>query len=183
MKTVSVHGLYDHVKSHVSLQRCCHRRNYTTISSLILQKICSCIIQLPIYSCSVAMALHVPRLLLHHNSHLSLHTCSTVHAAKYISSTRKLLQFQSQVHAKSSKHGGISFVCRARRRVRYVDGDEEGDDEYGDNMEIAKLETYSEKKTKEALLVKATVDAEEELVLIFKVATHSENYHPSIYSQ
>ncbi|KAF3320540.1 hypothetical protein FCM35_KLT15236 [Carex littledalei] len=58
--------------------------------------------------------------------------------------------------------------CRARRRVRYVEEDEEGDEEYGNNLEIAMLETYSEKERKEALLVKATVDGEEEHVLIFK---------------
>jgi hypothetical protein len=101
-----------------------------------------------------------------------VHYCSS--ASKHIFSTKKVSQFQSQAHAKACKLGLINFTCRARRRVRYVEEEEEGDEEYGNNLEITMLETYSENKSKEALLVKATVDGEEELVLIFKVNTNSE---------
>ncbi|KAL8161230.1 hypothetical protein V2J09_012719 [Rumex salicifolius] len=56
--------------------------------------------------------------------------------------------------------------CSARRRVRY-DEDEEGE-EYGYNEEIAMLEVYTQSARGEALLVRAEVDAQEELVLVFK---------------
>jgi hypothetical protein len=57
--------------------------------------------------------------------------------------------------------------CRARRRsVRYEDDREE---EYGHNLEIAMLEFYSQSAIGEALLVHAIVDEQEVEVLIFKV--------------
>ena len=65
---------------------------------------------------------------------------------------------------------GINLWCAARRQVRYQNGDEDGDDEYGHNEEIAKLELYSQSARGEALLVHAMVDREEVDVLIFKVS-------------
>ncbi|KAI8020923.1 hypothetical protein LOK49_LG03G01028 [Camellia lanceoleosa] len=66
----------------------------------------------------------------------------------------------------------MSTHCRARRRVvRYNDEDEDDDDEefeYGHNAEIAMLELYSQSARDEALLVTASVDDQEALVLIFK---------------
>ncbi|PKA56090.1 hypothetical protein AXF42_Ash015575 [Apostasia shenzhenica] len=57
-------------------------------------------------------------------------------------------------------------LCRARRRARYEEeGEEEG---YGRNEEIAMLESYTESTRSEVLLVRATVDGEEEEVLVFK---------------
>ncbi|KAA8529770.1 hypothetical protein F0562_034130 [Nyssa sinensis] len=61
----------------------------------------------------------------------------------------------------------LRTCCSARRRVRYDDEDNE-DEEYGHNAEIAMLELYSQSARDEALLVKATVDEEEVEVLIFK---------------
>ncbi|CAL5400048.1 uncharacterized protein LOC114272839 [Camellia sinensis] len=65
-----------------------------------------------------------------------------------------------------------STHCRARRRVvRYNDEDEDDDDEefeYGHNAEIAMLELYSQSARDEALLVTASVDDQDALVLIFK---------------
>lgn len=60
--------------------------------------------------------------------------------------------------------------CKARRRViRYDEEEEEEEEEYGQNAEIELMEAYSEAVRNVALLVRATVDGEEELVLIFKV--------------
>lgn len=47
----------------------------------------------------------------------------------------------------------------------------EGED-HGHNSEIEMLESYSQSASNEALLVRATVDGEEEMVLIFKVDIH-----------
>ncbi|KAJ6910829.1 hypothetical protein NC652_021474 [Populus alba x Populus x berolinensis] len=60
--------------------------------------------------------------------------------------------------------------CRARRRpVRYEDKDEDDrEEEYGHNLEIAMLEFYSQSAIGEALLVHAIVDEQEVEVLIFK---------------
>ncbi|XP_071703644.1 uncharacterized protein [Rutidosis leptorrhynchoides] len=58
--------------------------------------------------------------------------------------------------------------CWARRQVRYGEDDEnETDQEYGYNEEIAMLEFYSQ-IAQEALLVKALVDDQPVEVLIFK---------------
>ncbi|KAL2347789.1 hypothetical protein Fmac_001789 [Flemingia macrophylla] len=67
-----------------------------------------------------------------------------------------------------SNQRGTRLVCAARRQIRYQDGDEDGDEEYGHNEEIAKLEFYSQSAKGEALLVHALVDQEEVDVLIFK---------------
>ncbi|KAI3729663.1 hypothetical protein L6452_18326 [Arctium lappa] len=55
--------------------------------------------------------------------------------------------------------------CRARRQIRY---DDENEEEYENNEEIAMLEFYSQVAKNEALLVKAVVDDEEVEILIFK---------------
>jgi len=61
-------------------------------------------------------------------------------------------------------------VCRVRRRVRYEeDEDEEDDEEWGHNEDVARMERYTEDARDQALLVKARVDDEVEVVLIFKV--------------
>lgn len=59
-------------------------------------------------------------------------------------------------------------LLHSRRRVIYDDENEE-DEEYGYNAEIAMLEVYSQSVKDEALLVKAVVDEEEVEVIIFKV--------------
>jgi hypothetical protein len=69
-----------------------------------------------------------------------------------------------------SNKRGTSLWCGARRQVRYQDEDEDGDDEYGHNEEISKLEFYSQSARGEALIVHALVDQNEVEVLIFKVS-------------
>lgn len=61
-----------------------------------------------------------------------------------------------------------SWVCRARRRVRYGGGDEE--EEQGHNWELALVESFSAAARGQAFLVRATVDGEEETVLVFRVS-------------
>ncbi|KAG8062338.1 hypothetical protein GUJ93_ZPchr0003g16535 [Zizania palustris] len=61
---------------------------------------------------------------------------------------------------------GGAVACGARRRVR--DEEYEDEEEYGHNEEMARLERYSEGARDQALLVKATVDDELEVVLVFK---------------
>ncbi|KAL5219145.1 hypothetical protein ABZP36_019829 [Zizania latifolia] len=65
---------------------------------------------------------------------------------------------------------GGAVACGARRRVRHEEEDDEYEDEeeYGHNEEMARLERYSEVARDQALLVKATVDDELEVVLVFK---------------
>ncbi|XP_010687806.2 uncharacterized protein LOC104901877 [Beta vulgaris subsp. vulgaris] len=63
---------------------------------------------------------------------------------------------------------GISSCCRARRRIRYVDEEEDDEHSSGYNEEIAMLEMYSQSARGEALLVTAMVDDQEVEVLIFK---------------
>jgi hypothetical protein len=63
--------------------------------------------------------------------------------------------------------------------------EEEDEEEYGHNEEMARLERYSEGARDQALLVKARVDDEVEVVLVFKVeALHyhwqSCSIHPKI---
>ncbi|XP_020232673.1 uncharacterized protein LOC109812991 [Cajanus cajan] len=67
-----------------------------------------------------------------------------------------------------SNQRGTSLLCAARRQIRYQDEDEDSDEEYGHNEEIAKLEFYSQTAKGEALIVHALVDHEEVDVLIFK---------------
>ncbi|KAF8674410.1 hypothetical protein HU200_048243 [Digitaria exilis] len=59
-------------------------------------------------------------------------------------------------------------VWRVRRRLRYDDEDEEDDEEWGHNEDVARMERYTEDARDQALLVKARVDDEVELVLVFK---------------
>lgn len=47
-------------------------------------------------------------------------------------------------------------------------GEEEEDEEYGHNVEIAMLESYTESVQSVVLLVRAIVDSEEEQILVFK---------------
>ncbi|KAJ1293912.1 hypothetical protein BS78_01G105700 [Paspalum vaginatum] len=56
---------------------------------------------------------------------------------------------------------------RVRRRVRYEE-DEEDDEEWGHNEDVARMERYTEDARDQALLVKARVDDEVEVVLVFK---------------
>lgn len=65
---------------------------------------------------------------------------------------------------------GASFasVFRVRRRVRYEEDDE--DEEWGHNEDLASLERYSEDARDQALLVKARVDDEVQIVLVFRVS-------------
>ncbi|KAF8407583.1 hypothetical protein HHK36_006717 [Tetracentron sinense] len=89
-----------------------------------------------------------------------------------ISSAVKVLKLHNQ---------GLRCVhCTARRRVRYEDEDDDDDDkEYGHNMEIAMLESYSESARNEAILVRAMVDDQEEEVLIFKGFSSCLSYRTS----
>ncbi|XP_006651746.1 uncharacterized protein LOC102714820 [Oryza brachyantha] len=69
---------------------------------------------------------------------------------------------------RTSRHRG-AVACGARRRVRHEEDDEDEDEEeYGHNEEMAELERYSEGARDQALLVKAMVDDEVEVVLVFK---------------
>lgn len=78
-------------------------------------------------------------------------------------SSNKTLKFHGQ------RPQASSTSCWARRQVRYDEEDEnENDQEYGYNEEIAMLEFYSQ-IAQEALLVKAVVDDQQVEVLIFKV--------------
>jgi len=53
--------------------------------------------------------------------------------------------------------------------VRYEeDEDEEDDEEWGHNEDVARMERYTEDARDQALLVKARVDDEVEVVLVFK---------------
>ncbi|KAJ0988426.1 hypothetical protein J5N97_006782 [Dioscorea zingiberensis] len=84
--------------------------------------------------------------------------------------TLQTLLLSSRVRATGRRCCGVlSLVrpCRARRRVRYEDDDED-DEEYGNNEEFQILEAYSETTRSEALLVHATVDDQEEEVLVFR---------------
>ncbi|WOL09361.1 hypothetical protein Cni_G18114 [Canna indica] len=65
----------------------------------------------------------------------------------------------------STEH--CQLQCKARRRVRYEE-EEESEEEYGQNLELSLMEAYSERARNVALLVRATVDGEEELVLVFR---------------
>ncbi|RWW18395.1 hypothetical protein GW17_00017620 [Ensete ventricosum] len=68
-----------------------------------------------------------------------------------------------QLRSLKKSHG----LCKARRRVRY--DDEEDTEEHGQqNVEISLMEAYSEAVGDVALVVRATVDGEEETVLVFK---------------
>ncbi|KAF7145343.1 hypothetical protein RHSIM_Rhsim04G0170700 [Rhododendron simsii] len=69
--------------------------------------------------------------------------------------------------------------CRASRRrvLRYNDDDK--DEEYGYNEEIAMLEIYSQSARDEALIVRALVDEEEAEVLIFRGFSSSLSYRTS----
>lgn len=61
-------------------------------------------------------------------------------------------------------------VCHVRRQVRYdEDDDEEDGEEWGHNEDVARMERYSEDARDQALLVKARVDDEVEVVLVFRV--------------
>lgn len=64
-----------------------------------------------------------------------------------------------------------STLCAARRRVRYEEDEEDIEEEYGHNKEIATLELYSQSVVEEALLVHALVDDQEVEVLVFKVSS------------
>ncbi|CAJ1932674.1 unnamed protein product [Sphenostylis stenocarpa] len=63
---------------------------------------------------------------------------------------------------------GTRLLCSARRQIRYQEGDEDRDEEYGYNEEITKLESYTQSAKGEALLVHVLVDEEEVELLIFK---------------
>ncbi|KAE8795604.1 hypothetical protein D1007_29493 [Hordeum vulgare] len=68
-------------------------------------------------------------------------------------------------HGLALASAGARWACGARRRVRHEEEDEE---EYGHNEEMARLEAYSEGARDLALLVTAAVDGDLESVLVFK---------------
>ncbi|XP_042502962.1 uncharacterized protein LOC122080132 [Macadamia integrifolia] len=71
-----------------------------------------------------------------------------------------------------------SIHCTAtRRRVRYEE--EDVDEDYGHNSDIAMLESYSESTRNEVLLVRALLDDQEEEVLIFKGFSSCLSYRTS----
>lgn len=72
-----------------------------------------------------------------------------------------------QLRSLKTSHG----LCKARRRVRYEEEENDDEDtaEHAQNSEISLMEAYSEAVRDVALVVRATVDGEEETVLVFKV--------------
>ncbi|XP_027096470.1 uncharacterized protein [Coffea arabica] len=100
---------------------------------------------------------------------LSSSPCFLPHFSTDSNSTfNKTLNISSFIKgSKLDKRWNLDSKCSARRRAVYED--EEEDEEYGYNAEIAMLETYTQSARNEALLVKAMVDEEEVEVLIFKV--------------
>ncbi|XP_027154631.1 uncharacterized protein LOC113754421 [Coffea eugenioides] len=99
---------------------------------------------------------------------LSSSPCFLPHfSSDWKSTFNKTLNISSFIKgSKLDKRWNLDSKCSARRRVVYED--EEEDEEYGYNAEIAMLETYTQSARNEALLVKAMVDEEEVEVLIFK---------------
>ncbi|KAG9444503.1 hypothetical protein H6P81_015843 [Aristolochia fimbriata] len=100
--------------------------------------------------------------------------------------THKLLNVSTVLRApiwslhKPPKQGTF---CKARRRVRYNDDDEddeeEEDEELGYNAEISMLESYTQSAQDEVLLVRATVDDQQEEVLVFKGFSSSLSFETS----
>ncbi|CAN8253597.1 unnamed protein product [Cochlearia groenlandica] len=100
--------------------------------------------------------------------------------AGIFNSRRRASRTMSQCITNSNNNNGALFTvspallrCGARRRVRDDGGGNEDQDEtYGYNEEIAMLEIYSQSRREEALIVTAIVDEEEEEeeveVVIFK---------------
>ncbi|KAK9115117.1 hypothetical protein Syun_021914 [Stephania yunnanensis] len=72
----------------------------------------------------------------------------------------------------------IKFRDRVVRRLMRYDEDKE-EDEFENNYDIVTLESYTEYKMNEALLVRAMVDNQEEQVLIFKGFSSSLSYGTS----
>lgn len=56
-----------------------------------------------------------------------------------------------------------------RSRVRYDEEDDDEEEEWGHNEDFARMERYTEDARDQALLVKARVDDEVEVVLVFRV--------------
>jgi hypothetical protein len=56
--------------------------------------------------------------------------------------------------------------------VRYDEDDEEDEEEWGHNEDVARMEQYTEDARDQALLVKARVDDEVQVVLVFRVPRH-----------
>ncbi|XP_008777817.3 uncharacterized protein LOC103697684 [Phoenix dactylifera] len=110
------------------------------------------------------MLIHAALSPVHHPWLLLLVNQNNVTAQKVVPMAGFRHRRPSEVHRCRRAERGS---CNARRRVRYEDDEMEGED-YGRNSEIEMLETYSQSARNQALLVRATVDGEEEVVLIFK---------------
>jgi len=98
--------------------------------------------------------------------HLHLHGASGAlpHPARGLGHLPRLLL----VSVKDARADGA--VCHVRRQVRYDEDDEEDDEEeWGHNEDVARMERYTEDARDQALLVKARVDDEVEVVLVFRV--------------
>ncbi|XP_068660056.1 uncharacterized protein [Aristolochia californica] len=81
----------------------------------------------------------------------------------------KLLNFSTVLRAPTKRlQLAKRNLCKARRRLRYNSDDDEEHEEHGHNAKISMLESYSESFKDEVLLVRATVDGQEEEVLVFK---------------
>ncbi|RWR76241.1 hypothetical protein CKAN_00467400 [Cinnamomum micranthum f. kanehirae] len=72
-----------------------------------------------------------------------------------------------------------NLLPHARRMVRYYQEDEDEDEEYGHNAEIAMIESYTELAQDEVLLVRAMVDGQEEEVMVFKGFSSALSYRTS----
>ncbi|KAI3889628.1 hypothetical protein MKX03_007650 [Papaver bracteatum] len=100
---------------------------------------------------------------------IGTNTCAVVNQTSQFSIDRSSCNYDYR-RIQRTKHRNI--CCLARRRVRYEDEDGNEDDEEQSsnryNPELSLLESYSESKRNEALLVTAMVDGQEEEVLIFK---------------
>lgn len=101
----------------------------------------------------------------HLHLHLHLHGASGAlpHPARGLGHLPRLLAGVSDARA------GGSVVCHVRSRVRYDEEDDDEEEEWGRNEDFARMERYTEDARDQALLVKARVDDEVEVVLVFRV--------------
>ncbi|WCJ33625.1 hypothetical protein M5689_014978 [Euphorbia peplus] len=88
------------------------------------------------------------------------------------------IKVAKQLDFRTRKRVGGLLHSAARRRILAYEEDEE-DEEYGHNEEIAMLESYSLSARDEALLVQAFVDNQQVEVLIFKGFSSSLSYKTS----
>ena len=79
------------------------------------------------------------------------------------------------------------LICRARRTIRYGREDDE-EEEHGHNPDLSLVESFSVSARGQAFLLRASVDGEEETVLVFRVrdflgSVTSQSRHTALKSQ